>query len=112
MKMPVVHLVYLEEEDARSDKDEESDDPSGITEVTEEFMEHLARAVKDAQMEEKCCYHCSSPKHFIHNCLFVKRSRENTQLNGREGMALKKGAQTPPITANTLQNPKTEVPKV
>ena len=107
MKMPVVHLVYLEEEDARSHKDEESDDPSGITEVTEEFMEHLARAVKDAQMEEKCCYHCSSPEHFIHNCLFVKRSRENTQLNGREGTVLKKGVQTLLTTANASKNPLT-----
>ena len=47
-------------------KDPESDDPGGIEGVTEEFMVQLARAVKDAQADEKCCYHCSSPEHFIH----------------------------------------------
>ena len=64
-------------------------------------MVHLARVVKDAQMEDKHCYHCSSPGNFIHNCLLIKTSRENTQLNGKEGMALKKGAWTPLTTANT-----------
>ena len=34
--------------------------------VTEEFIVCLTRAVKDAQQEEKHCYHCSSLKHFIH----------------------------------------------
>ena len=41
-----------------------NDDPHGIKGVTEEFMVHLARAVKDAQIEEKHCYHCSSPETF------------------------------------------------
>ena len=79
--------VHLEEEDTRSDEDEGSDDSSRIEGVTKEFMVHLARAVKDAQMEEKCCYHCSSPEHFIFSCLPVKTSREKLQLNGKEGMA-------------------------
>ena len=48
MKMSAVCLVHLEEEDARSDKDKESNDPGGIKGATEEFMVHLARAVKDA----------------------------------------------------------------
>ena len=69
----------------------ESKDPDSINGVTEEFMVHLARAMKDAQVEEKCCYHCSSPEHFIHNCLLVRTLRENTQLNCKEGMASKKG---------------------
>ena len=99
-KTPPMHLAHLEEEDAGNNKDEESNDPSRIKGVTKEFMVHLARAVKDAQMEEKCCYHCSSPEHFITNCPLIKTLRENTQLNGREGMALKKGPQTPLITAN------------
>ena len=68
-KAPAGCLTYLEEQDARSDEDKESDDRSGIKAVTEEFMMCLARAVKDAQTEEKCCYHCSSPEHFICNCL-------------------------------------------
>ena len=64
-KKPAIHLAYLEEEDAENGKDPASDDPGGIEGVTEEFMVQLARAVKDAQTDEKCCYHCSSPEHFI-----------------------------------------------
>ena len=67
LKTPAVHLVHLEEEDAGNDEDQESDDPGGIKGVKKEFMVCLARAVKDAQADEKCCYHCSSPEHFIHN---------------------------------------------
>ena len=37
-KTPAVHLAHLEEEDARGDEDEESDDPGRIKGVTEEFM--------------------------------------------------------------------------
>ena len=55
--MPVVWLAHLEEEDARRDEDKESNDPTGIEGVTKEFIVCLARAVKDAQVEEKCCYH-------------------------------------------------------
>ena len=47
-------------------------------------MFHLARAVKDAQADEKCCYHCSSPEHFICNCPLVKTFRDKKQLNGKE----------------------------
>ena len=110
-KMPALHLAHLEEEDTGSDKDKESDDPGGTEGVTKEFMLHLARAVKDAQVKEKCSYSCSSPEHFICNCSLVKTLRENTQLNGWEGMALKKGAQTPLTTANVSKNPQMEVLK-
>ena len=106
-----VHLAHLEEEDTGNDEDEGSDDPSRIEEVTKEFMVHLTRAVKDAQMEEKHCYHCSSPEYFICNCPLIKTLREKMQLNGKEGMTLKKGAWTPPTTANTSKNPQTEVLK-
>ena len=74
----------------RKDEDKESNYPGGIEGVTEEFMVCLARAVKDAQAEEKCCYHCSSPEHFICNFPLIKTLRENAQLNGKEGMASKK----------------------
>ena len=104
-------MAHLEEEDAGNDEDQESDNPSGIEGVTEEFMVHLARAVKDAQADEKCCYHCSSPEHFICNCLLVKTSREKKQLNGKEGTALMKGAQTPLTTTNATKSPLTEDPK-
>ena len=110
-KAPAVHLVHLEEEDTRSDEGKESNDPGRIKGVTEEFMVYLARAVKNAQTEEKCCYHSSSLEHFIHNCLLIKTLRENAQLNGKEGMASKKGAWTPPTTANASKNPQTEVLK-
>ena len=71
LKMAAVHLAHLEEESTKREEEEEIEDPNGIDRVTEEFMVHVAWAVKDAQVEEKCCYHCSSPKHFIHNCLLV-----------------------------------------
>ena len=60
-KKPAVHLAHLEEEDTGDDEDQESDNLGRIEGVTEEFMVYLARAVKDAQADEKCCYHCSSP---------------------------------------------------
>ena len=62
-KKPAVCLAHLEEEEVDGGEDPESDDPGGIKGVTEEFMVQLAWAVKDAQADEKCCYHCSSPKH-------------------------------------------------
>ena len=42
----------------------------------------------------------------------MKTLKENMQLNGKEGMVLKKGAQTPLTTATTLKNLQVEVPKV
>ena len=92
LKKSAVHLAHLEEEDTGDNEDQESDDPSRITGVMEEFMVHLARAIKYSQADEKCCYHCSSTEHFIHNCLLVKTLREKKELNGREETALMKGA--------------------
>ena len=108
LKKPAVPLAHLEEEDTGDDEDQESDNPGGIEGVTEEFMVHLARAVKDAQADEKCCYHCSSLKHFICNCPLVKTSREKKQLNSKEGTASMKGAQTPPTTTNAIESPQME----
>ena len=42
----------------------------------------------------------------------MKTLKEKKQLNAKEGMAMKKGAQTPLTTANALMNPQTEVLKV
>ena len=86
--------------------------PVKIEGVTEEFMVHLARVVKDTQADEKCCYHCSSPEHFIYNCLLVKTSRDKKQLNEKEGTASMKGAQTPLTTTSATKSPQTEAPKV
>ena len=84
-KAPAVQLVHLEEESARRDEDKGSNNSDGINGVTEEFMVCLPRAVKDTQTEEKHCYHCSSPEHFICNCLLMKTLREKPKLNGKEG---------------------------
>ena len=111
-KNPTIWLVQLEEEDADDGEEQESDDPDGIEGVTEEFMVQLARVVKDAQMDEKHCYHCSSPEHFIRNCLLMKTARDKKQLNGKEGMAMTKGAQTPPTTAGIIKSPKKEAQEV
>ena len=112
LKKPAVCLAHLEEEDVDDGKDPESDDPGGIEGVMEEFMVWLAKAVKDTQADEKCCYHCSSPEHFFCNCLIVKTSRDKKQLNGKEGMASMKGAQTPLTTMSAMKGPQMETPEV
>ena len=95
----------------KDSEDPESDDPGGIEGVTKEFMVQLAKAVKDAQADEKQCYHCNSPEHFTCNWPFVKISRDKKQLNGKEGTASMKGAWTPPITMSAANSPKTEAPE-
>ena len=100
--------MQLEKEDADDGEDPESDDPDGIEGVMEEFMAWLVRAVKDTQMDEKHCYHCSSPEHFIHNCPLMKTTRDKKQLNGKEGTAMMKGAWTPPTTTSTIKSPMKE----
>ena len=106
---PTIHLAQLEEEDADDGEGPESDDPGGIKGVTEEFMIQLARVVKDAQTDEKCCHYCSSPKHFICNCLLMKTTTDKKQLNRKEGMALMKGAQAPLTMTNAIKSPQKEV---
>ena len=98
-------MAQLEKEKADNGEDPESDDPGGIEGVMEEFLVQLARMMKDAQAAEKCCYHFSSPKHFIRNCPLMKTARDKKQLNGKEGMATMKGAQAPLTTANTTKSP-------
>ena len=80
----------------------------GIEGVMEEFMVQLARAVKDAQMDERCCCDCSSSEHFIHNCPLMKTARDKKQLNGKEGMVMMKGAQTPLKAMNAIKSPQKE----
>ena len=111
LKKPAVCLAHLEEEDAGNGKDPESEVPSGIKGVTEEFMVQLARAVKDTQSDEKCWYHFSSPEHFICNCLLVKTSRDKKQLNGKEGTAPMKGDWTPLTMTSPTKSIQTEAPE-
>ena len=108
---PAVWVVHLEEKITKKEGGAESEDPNGIEGMTEEFIVHLARAVKDAQQEEKHCYHCHSPEHFIHECLLVKASIAATHLNQNEGMALQKGVQTPQVKMAKPKTPQNGVPK-
>ena len=108
-KRPAIQLAQWDEEEGPGDgKDPKSNDPDGIKGVTEEFMVQLARAVKDTQTDEKCCYHCCSPKHFIHNCLLMKTTRDKKQLNRKEGMATMKGAWIPTKAASAIKSPQPE----
>ena len=97
IKTPVVRVVHLEGEGPNVEVGTKSEDPDGINGVTEEFIICLARAVKEAQQDEKHCYHCSSTVHFICKCLLVKASRSATHLNWKEGMAPEKRAWTPQV---------------
>ena len=71
----------------------------------------LAWTVKDAQMEEKHCYHCSSSEHFICDCPMVKATRESVQLNHVEGMALKKECWAPQVRQSMPRDPQEEAPR-
>ena len=107
-KKPTVCLVQLEEEDAKDGEDLESDDPDGIKGVTEEFMVQLARAVKDAQTDERCCYHCSSPEHFIRNCPLMKTARDKKQLNRKERDSDGEGSLDPSKSSECHKEPPNE----
>ena len=111
-KKPAIQLAQLEEEDADDGEDPESDDPDGIKGVTEEFMVWLARVVKDTQTDEKHCYHCSSPEHFIRNCPLMKTPRDKKQLHGKEGTVMMKGAWAPPTMASAIKSPQKEAQEV
>ena len=111
-KKPAIWLAQLEEEDADDGEEQGSDNPDGIEGVREEFMVRLARGVKDAQMDDKHCYHSSSPEHFIWNCPLMKTARDKKQLNGKEGMAMIRGAQTPPKVTSAIKSPQKEVQEV
>ena len=82
---PAVWVVHLEEESTNKEEGTVSEDPNGIEGITKEFIVFLARAVKDAQQEEKHCYHYSSTEHFIHDCPLVKASRTDSHLNWKGG---------------------------
>ena len=110
-KTPALCVAHLEEEGSDKEGGAESKDPNGIEGVTEEFIVHLARAVKDAQQEEKHCYHCSSLEHFIHECPLVKASRTATHLNQKEGMVPEKGAWTPQVKVAKPKAPQEGTPK-
>ena len=94
-KTPAVWVAHLDKENADKEEGAESEDPDDIEGITEEFIVHLARTVKDAQQEENCCYHCSSPEHVIRDCPLVKASRTDSHLNWKGGDGTKEGSLGP-----------------
>ena len=58
-------------------------------------MVWLARAVNDAQMDERCCYHCSSPEHFICNCPLMKTARDKKTVKWEGGDSDGEGSPDP-----------------
>ena len=97
VKIPAVWVAHLKQHCTSKEESAESDDPDGIEGMMEEFIVYLDRAVKEAQQDEKCCYHYSSSEYFISECPLVKASRTATHLNWKEVMAPEKGAQTPQV---------------
>ena len=110
-KTPAVQLADLEEDVSNNEGEAESEDPSGIDGVSKEFIVCLTRAIKEAQKEEKHCYHCSSPEYFIRDCPLVKSARAESHLNHKEGVTLKKGAWTPQVKVTLPKAPQDGMPK-
>ena len=109
---PSPWVAHLEEEGTGKEECAADKDLNGIEGVTEEFIVHLARAVKDTQQEEKHCYHCSRLDHFIHDCLQVMASRTDLHLNQKEGTMQKKGTWAPQRKATMPKGPQDGTPKV
>ena len=82
---PSMGVLHLEEESTDEEKYINGDEPDGIIGETDKFIICLPRAVKDAQKVEKCCYHCGSPDHFMHDCPLLVGAKANPPLNHREG---------------------------
>ena len=111
VKAPAIWVAHMEEISTDKEEGAKSDDPNGIEGVTEEFIVHLVRAVKESQQDEKCCYHCNSPEHFICECLLVKTLRTANHLNWKEWMTQEKGAWTPQAKAAKLKVSQEGMPK-
>ena len=106
-KKPAICLAQLEEEDANEGEDQGSDDPDGIEGVTKEFMVQLARAVKDAQVGEKCCYHCNSLEHYICNCPLIKTTRDEETVKWEGGDGDGEGSPDPSKSDKHCEEPPT-----
>ena len=111
-KTATMCLAHLEEESTEREEEDETEDPDSIDGVTEEFMVHLAWTVKDAQVEEKHCYHCSSPKHFIPDCLPHESLQREYAVKLQGGDSIKEGSPGPSDENDNTKEPQEEVPKV
>ena len=56
-------------------------------------------------MEEKCCYHCSRPEHFIHNCPLIKTLRENDSVKWLGWDSIKEGNTDPSNNSQHFKEP-------
>ena len=92
IKTPAVWLVHMEQDSTEKEGSAKRDDPNGIQGYDRGVIVHLPRTVKEAQQDEKCCYHCSSPEHFICECPLEKVSRTAAHLNPKGGDGTREGA--------------------
>ena len=99
-KTPTVQVAHLEEEGADKEECTDIEDPDGMEGVTKEFIVCLARAVKDAQQEEKHCYHCSSWDHFVQACPLVVASRNRLTFKPKGGYGTDVGSPDPSRKGN------------
>ena len=82
------------EEETESSADEEVETLGEVKEVDQpiENIADFAKAVELYQKENKNCFRCGSPDHFIQDCLKdVSRPTQKVYLNMKEGMAKKRG---------------------
>ena len=78
-------------EESTSNADLASDDHSGLyipnflSEVNDEewgLTIRMARAIQVDEQQQKCCFVCQSPDHFVRNCPQAKNVRRPLQLRG------------------------------
>ena len=104
-KMPTVYLAHLEGESAKREKEEEIEDPDGIDRVTAEFMVCLAWTMKDAQVEENHCCHCSSPEHFAPQLPTGEGLQREYAVKLQGGDGIEEGSPDPSDENNKAQEP-------
>ena len=106
-----MRAVHLEKEVSGKEADAMNKDPNKFDGVMEECIVCLARVVKEAQQDKKCCYHYSSMEYFIHECPLMKASTLATHLNWKEGTSPEKGDQTPQVKMAKSKASQKEIPK-
>ena len=89
-------MISTPGEEATDDEDGfDIKDTDGLDGITEEFMVCLTRAVKIAQQEEKCCYHCSQPRSFPKGLSFGAIDHRGTKFKPQRGDSAKEGSPDP-----------------
>ena len=111
-KMATVCLVHLDEESAKRDEEVEIKDTDGINGVREEVHGAPCMGHKWCPSGGEALLSLLQPQALYLWLLLVRAFRENMQLNCKEGMVLRKGAQTHQMKTTMSKNPQEEVPKV